>query len=104
VQFVLNTHYIFSSGKDKLLKYWDLDRNELLLEMPGHQGEVWCLAVSAYGDFVMSGEGGRPGWRGPGAVCPWGMRGAALHLGVAAQPLLLQAHHHHYHHHTLSAP
>ena len=53
-----NTHYLFSTGKDKLVKYWDLDRNELLLEMPGHQGEVWCLAVSAYGDFVMTGAWG----------------------------------------------
>lgn len=31
-------------------------RFEMLLEMPGHQGEVWALAASAYGDFVVSGS------------------------------------------------
>jgi U3 small nucleolar RNA-associated protein 12 len=39
-----------------MLKYWDLDRNEMLLELAGHHGEVWALAVSAYGDFVVTGE------------------------------------------------
>ena len=35
-----NTHYVFSVGKDGLLKYWDADRWELLLELPGHHAEV----------------------------------------------------------------
>ncbi|CAG8816354.1 3223_t:CDS:1, partial [Racocetra persica] len=26
VQFVQGTHYIFSAGKDKLMKYWDGDK------------------------------------------------------------------------------
>jgi len=56
VVFVHNTHYCFTVGKDRLLKYWDVDRHEMLLEMPGHHGEVWALAVSAYGDFVVTGE------------------------------------------------
>jgi U3 small nucleolar RNA-associated protein 12 len=56
VSFVYNTHYCFTVGKDRLLKYWDLDRNEMLLELSGHHGEVWALAVSAYGDFVVTGE------------------------------------------------
>lgn len=38
-----------------MLKYWDLDRFEMLLELPGHHSEVWALAVSAYGDFCMTG-------------------------------------------------
>ncbi len=44
-----------SAGKDRLVKYWDLDRFELLLELPGHHAEVWSLAVSAFGDFVVTG-------------------------------------------------
>ena len=56
VAFVHNTHYCFTVGKDRMLKYWDLDRNEMLLELSGHHGEVWALAVSAYGDFVVTGE------------------------------------------------
>jgi U3 small nucleolar RNA-associated protein 12 len=28
----------------------------MLLDLPGHHGEVWALAVSAYGDFVVSGS------------------------------------------------
>ena len=56
VSFVHNTHYCFTVGKDRMLKYWDLDRNEMLLELSGHHGEVWALAVSAYGDFVVTGE------------------------------------------------
>ena len=39
-----------------MLKYWDMDRFEMLLELPGHHGEVWGLAVSSYGDFVMTGK------------------------------------------------
>ncbi len=53
--FVHGTHYCFTVGKDRLLKYWDLDRHEMLMEMPGHHAEVWALAVSAYGDFVITG-------------------------------------------------
>ena len=43
-------------GKDRLVKYWDVDRAEMLLQLPGHHGEVWALAVSAYGDFVVTGS------------------------------------------------
>jgi U3 small nucleolar RNA-associated protein 12 len=28
----------------------------MLLELPGHHGEVWALAVSTYGDFIVSGS------------------------------------------------
>lgn len=27
VSFVRDTHYCFSAGKDKMVKYWDLDRS-----------------------------------------------------------------------------
>lgn len=45
VAFVPNTHYVFSVGKDGLLKYWDADRWELLLELAGHHAEV-CAPLS----------------------------------------------------------
>ena len=38
-----------------MLKYWDLDRFEMLLELPGHHSEVWALALSTYGDFCLTG-------------------------------------------------
>ncbi|KAE8681925.1 putative phosphatidylinositol-4-phosphate 5-kinase [Hibiscus syriacus] len=56
VQFVHNTHYMFSAGKDRLLKYWDADKFELLLTLEGHHAAVWCLAVSNHGDFVVTGS------------------------------------------------
>ncbi|GFH13684.1 WD_REPEATS_REGION domain-containing protein, partial [Haematococcus lacustris] len=31
-------------------------RFELLLELPGHHGEVWCCAVSSRGDFFVTGS------------------------------------------------
>lgn len=45
-----------SVSKDRVVKYWDLDRFEVLLELLGHHAEVWALAVSQYGDFVMTGR------------------------------------------------
>eukprot|EP01018_Ginkgo_biloba_P035816 Gb_01027 [translate_table: standard] len=56
VQFVRNTHYMFSIGKDRLVKYWDADKFELLLTLEGHHAEVWCLAVSSPGDFIVTGS------------------------------------------------
>ena len=50
-----DTHYVFTAGKDRLVKYWDADKFEALLELPGHSGAVWCLALSRRGDFVISG-------------------------------------------------
>jgi WD40 repeat protein len=48
-----------TAGKDKLVKYWDADKFEQLLELPGHQGPVWGLAVSHLGDLVVSCGGDR---------------------------------------------
>ena len=56
VQFVCNTHYMFSAGNDRLVKYWDADKFELLLTLEGHHADVWCLAISNRGDFVVTGS------------------------------------------------
>lgn len=56
VQFVPNTHYVFSVGKDRCVKYWNADTFELLLTLEGHHAEVWCLAVSTHGDFLVTGS------------------------------------------------
>lgn len=40
VAFVNKTHYVFTAGKDGMVKYWDADKFELLLELPGHHSEV----------------------------------------------------------------
>lgn len=56
VQFVRNTHYMFSVGKDRLVKYWDADKFEMLLTLEGHHAEIWCLSVSSRGDFVVTGS------------------------------------------------
>ncbi|URD83570.1 Dip2/Utp12 Family [Musa troglodytarum] len=37
-------------------KYWDADKFELLLTLEGHHAEVWCLAVSNRGDFIVTGS------------------------------------------------
>lgn len=59
VQFVRNTHYVFSVGKDRLVKYWDADKFELLLTLEGHHSYVWCLAISNRGDFLVTGSNDR---------------------------------------------
>ncbi|KAF8005594.1 hypothetical protein BT93_K0018 [Corymbia citriodora subsp. variegata] len=56
VQFVGNTHYMFSVGKDRLVKYWDADKFELLLTLEGHHADIWCLAISNRGDFLVTGS------------------------------------------------
>ncbi|CAG8547930.1 5569_t:CDS:10, partial [Racocetra fulgida] len=56
VQFVQGTHYIFSAGKDKLVKYWDGDKFENITKLEGHHGEVWALAISRRGDLLVSGS------------------------------------------------
>jgi len=56
VQFVRNTHYMFSVGKDRLVKYWDADKFELLLTLEGHHADVWGLAISSRGDFLVTGS------------------------------------------------
>ena len=64
VQFVPKTHYVFSVGKDRLVKYWDADKFELLLTLEGHHADVWCLAISNRGDFIVTGSHDR-------SICRW---------------------------------
>ena len=46
-------------GKDKTVKYWDADKFEPLLQLDGHHGQVWCLAVSSGGEFLVTGGADR---------------------------------------------
>ena len=46
----------YAAGKDKVIKYWDADKFEHLLTLEGHHSEVWCMALSAHGDFLVTGS------------------------------------------------
>lgn len=55
VRFVKKTHYFFTASKDKSIAYWDGDHFERILKIDQeHFGEVWGLAVSTDGSFVVS--------------------------------------------------
>jgi U3 small nucleolar RNA-associated protein 12 len=47
-------HHFFSASKDRLLKYWDGDKFEQIQKLDGHHGEIWALAVSRTGEFVVT--------------------------------------------------
>jgi len=49
-----NGHHFFSSSKDRMIKYWDGDKFEQIQRLDGHHGEVWALAVSRTGNFLVS--------------------------------------------------
>lgn len=49
-----NGHHFFSTGKDRMIKYWDADKFEQIQRIGGHHGEVWALAVSHSGMFIVS--------------------------------------------------
>lgn len=49
-----NGHHFFSSSKDRTIKYWDADKFEQIQRLDGHHGEVWALAVSHSGEFIVS--------------------------------------------------
>jgi U3 small nucleolar RNA-associated protein 12 len=49
-----NGHYFFSSSKDRTIKYWDGDKFEQIQRLDGHHGEIWALAVSRTGNFLVS--------------------------------------------------
>lgn len=49
-----NGHHFFSASKDRTVKYWDGDKFEQIQKLEGHQGEIWALAVSRTGEFVVS--------------------------------------------------
>ena len=49
-----NGHHFFSASKDRIIKYWDGDKFEQIQKLEGHHGEIWALAVSRTGEFVVS--------------------------------------------------
>ncbi|KIJ37465.1 hypothetical protein M422DRAFT_178030 [Sphaerobolus stellatus SS14] len=50
------SHYFWTVSKDKVLKYWDGDKFENIQKLEGHHGEVWALALSNHGKFVVTGS------------------------------------------------
>ncbi|KAF9653461.1 WD-repeat-containing protein [Thelephora ganbajun] len=83
VAFEKESHYFWTVSKDKMVKYWDGDKVGVVLicsspisvtslvnlmsisvlfqfekiqTLEGHHGEVWALAVSNRGDFVVTGS------------------------------------------------
>ncbi|KAL1944244.1 hypothetical protein VTO73DRAFT_3429 [Trametes versicolor] len=50
------SHNFWTVGKDKMVKYWDGDKFENIQKLEGHHGEVWALAVSHHGKFVVTGS------------------------------------------------
>lgn len=49
-----NGHNFFSASKDRVIKYWDGDKFEQIQRLVGHHGEIWALAMSHTGDFIVS--------------------------------------------------
>lgn len=49
-----NGHHFFSTSKDRMIKYWDGDKFEQIQRLDGHHGEIWALAVSRTGTFIVS--------------------------------------------------
>ncbi|KAJ3497056.1 hypothetical protein NLG97_g2192 [Lecanicillium saksenae] len=49
-----NGHHFFSSSKDRTIRYWDGDKFEQIQRLDGHHGEVWAMAVSHSGNFLVS--------------------------------------------------
>eukprot|EP00299_Pterocystis_sp_00344_P000459 c10125_g1_i9.p1 GENE.c10125_g1_i9~~c10125_g1_i9.p1 ORF type:complete len:932 (-),score=269.10 c10125_g1_i9:1249-4044(-) len=54
VKFVPLTHHFFSAGKDGVIKYWDADKFECILSMKAHFSDIWGLAISRSGTFLVS--------------------------------------------------
>ena len=49
-----NGHHFFSASKDRMIKYWDGDKFEQIQKLGGHHGEVWAIAASKTGDFLVT--------------------------------------------------
>ncbi|KAJ4345712.1 beta transducin [Didymosphaeria variabile] len=47
-------HILFSASKDRVLKTWDADKFEQIQKLRGHHGEIWAMAMSRTGDFVVT--------------------------------------------------
>ena len=49
-----NGHHFLSASKDRMIKYWDGDKFEQIQRLSGHHGEIWAVAVSRTGEFLVS--------------------------------------------------
>jgi U3 small nucleolar RNA-associated protein 12 len=49
-----DVHLFFSISKDKTLKCWDGDKFEQVQKLTGHHGEIWAMAMSRTGEFVVT--------------------------------------------------
>lgn len=49
-----NGHNFFSASKDRVIKYWDGDKFEQIQRLIGHHGEIWALAMSHSGEFIVT--------------------------------------------------
>lgn len=49
-----NGHNFFSVSKDRVIKYWDGDKFEHIQKLAGHHGEVWAMAISRSGEFIVT--------------------------------------------------
>ena len=49
-----NGHHVFSASKDRTIKYWDADKFQHIQTLSGHHGEIWALAISRSGNFLVS--------------------------------------------------
>ncbi|KAG0703991.1 hypothetical protein DFH29DRAFT_1039962 [Suillus ampliporus] len=47
---------LVTNSLDKTLRLWDLKTGVVLKKMEGHRSEVWALAVSPDGQFIVSGD------------------------------------------------
>ncbi|KAL2868686.1 snoRNA-binding rRNA-processing protein DIP2 [Aspergillus lucknowensis] len=49
-----NGHNFFSISKDRAIKYWDGDKFEHIQKLTGHHGEIWAMAISHSGEFIVT--------------------------------------------------
>lgn len=47
-------HNFFSASKDRIVKLWDGDKFEQIQKLQGHHGEIWSLAMSRSGEFIVT--------------------------------------------------
>ena len=47
-------HQFFSASKDRVIKYFDGDKFEMIQKLEGHHGEIWALEVAHTGKFLVS--------------------------------------------------
>jgi len=52
--FTPDSQHLFFADKDRTIKYWSLENNQLVSTLTGHAGEINSLAVSARGSLLLS--------------------------------------------------